>query len=85
MLIVVILISGFAGKITIGFSGAGFAPLTRTFAFFYCVLSGVMAYLILHCWSRESVQIKDRKIIKRILICMTVFSVVRCASALGIL
>ena len=81
----VLLLAGFAGRMTVGFSGIGLSSFIRTFTFLYYIILGVVACLLIRCEESARVSVREKLLVNRVVMWLGIISLVRNIFALAIL
>lgn len=82
-MIFVSLAAGFAGRMTVGFSGRGFDAFERTYTFLYYIIILTLAFVLANGkWKLDD---GKRKIMNTTLLLMCIVSVIRCVFEIGII
>ena len=80
----VLLFAGFAGRMTVGFSGMGLSAFVRTYTFLYYIILGIVARLVIKCEDALAVSIKKKVFLNRVILGLAIINVVRMVFALAI-
>lgn len=81
----VLLLAGFAGRMTVGFSGIGLSSFVRTYTFLYYIILGVVACLLIRCEECVRVSVRKKMLLNRVVMWLGIISLVRNIFALAIL
>lgn len=79
-----LLLAGFAGRMTVGFSGIGLSAFIRTYTFLYYIILGVVARLVIKCEDDSAVSVKKKILLNRVILWLAIISIVRAVFALAI-
>ena len=79
-----LLLAGFVGRMTVGFSGIGLSAFIRTYTFLYYIILGVVVRLVIQCEDDSTVSVKKKILLNRVILWLAIISIVRAVFALAI-
>lgn len=80
----ILLFAGFAGRMTVGFSGTGLSAFIRTYTFLYYIILGVVAWFVIKCEDDTTVLVKKKILLNRVILWLVIISIVRATFVLAI-